>query len=190
MCSTEAQRIELVICPPFRLLSSTIPWPLQPRLSSIFTFPTCLSVPVSMRSSRAPLLFGSSRAWSRSCHLCSPGIYWMVHALLFCPCSRYCNEKDPQSGQGPDNMRLPSVCTGHFPLAFPDQEGRNRHHRSPLFAISILSDLAVRPSPSRAQCTLTLPCLLAHPSLRLCIPPVLQSVVEAIEPSPCGPNMT
>jgi len=64
-------------------------------------------------------------------------------------------EKVPQRGQGPDNMRLPSVCRGHLPLALPDQEARNRPCWAPLLAIFICSDLAVLPSPSRAQCTLT-----------------------------------
>ena len=162
-CSPEARRCELVFGPPFGLLSTTIPWPLQPRFSLIFTFPTSPSLLVSMRCSRAPLLFGSSMAWSRSCQLCSPGIFWMVRALLCCPCSRHWSEKGTKQEQGPDSTRLPSVCRGHLPLALPDQEARNRHCWSPLFATSICSDLAALPTPSRAQCTLTLPCLLAHP---------------------------
>ena len=113
------------------------------------------SFPVSMRPSREPLLFGSSMAWARSCHMSSPGISWKPYVLLCCPCSRCCSEKSPQCGQGPDTMRLPSVCRGHLPLALPDQEARNRHCWAPQLAISFLSDLAALPSPGRAQCTLT-----------------------------------
>ena len=60
--------------------------------SLIFTFPTSPYLQVSMRSSRAPLLFGSFMAWPRSCHLCSSGIFWMVYHLLCCPCTRCWNE--------------------------------------------------------------------------------------------------
>ena len=108
-----------------------------------------------MRSSRAPLPFGSSMAWSGSCHQCSPGISRIAYVLLCCPCSRCCSEKDPQRRHWPDNMRLPSVCREHLPLALPDQEARNRHCWAPQLAISFLSDLAALPSPGRAQCTLT-----------------------------------
>ena len=123
--------------------------------SLIFAFPTSPSWLVSMRPSRTPLLFGSSMAWSRSCNLCSPGISWMVYALLCCPCCRHKSEKGPKSGQGLHNNRLPCVCRGDLLLALPDQEARNRHCWAPLFAISIHSDMAVLPSPRTGQCTLT-----------------------------------
>ena len=91
-------------------------------------------------------------------------------ALLCCPCTRYWSEKSPQRGQGPDNMRLPCVCRGHLPLALPDQE-----------AISVCSDLADRPSPGRAQCTLT-DFIVSSPIQRkdslspLCYSPVVEAI--------------
>ena len=97
-----------------------------------------------------------------------PGIFWMVYALLCCPCCRHKSEKGPKSGQGLHNMRLPCVCRGHLPLALPDQEARNRHCWAPLLAISFLSDLAALPSPGRAQCTFTegsRPSLSPHTSI-------------------------
>ena len=136
--------------------------------SLIFAFPTSPSWLVSMRPSRTPLLFGSCMVWSKSCHLCSPGISWMVYALLCCTCSRHKSEKGPKSGQGLHNNRLPCVCRGHLLLALPDQEARNRHCWAPLLAISFLSDLAALPSPGRAHCTPTegsCPSLSPRPSI-------------------------
>ena len=154
MWSAVAQRCELGFCPPFRLLSSTIPRPLQPRFPSIFTFPTTPSLPVSMRSSmRSPLQF----LYGLVKKLPSVLSRDPLGALLCCPCTRYWSEKSPQRGQGPDNTRLPGVCRGHLPLALPDQE-----------AISICSDLAALPSPGRTQCTLTegsRPSLSPRPSI-------------------------
>ena len=122
------QRCEFVFCPPFRLLSSSVPpLSLHPRFPLTFTFPTSPSFLVSMRSSRAPLLFGSSMAWSGCYHLCPPGMSWMVYGLQCCPCRKHYSEKGPQRGQRPDNMRLLSVCTAHLLFALPDQEARNRH---------------------------------------------------------------
>ena len=145
--------------------------------SLTFTFPTSPSLPMSMRSSRARLLFGSSMAWSGCYHLCPPGMSWMVYGLQCCPCRKHYREKGPQRGQRPDNMRLQSVCTAHLLLAFPDQEARNRHCWAPLMAISICSDLAALPCPGRAQCTLTgssRPSLPHHPSsVKTLYPPCL-----------------
>ena len=137
--------------------------------SLIFAFPTSPSWLVSMRPSRTPLLFGSPMAWSRICNLCSPGISWMVYALLCCPCSRYWSEKGPKSGQGLHREKLPTLCRGHLPLALPDQESRNRHSWAPLFTISFLfistvglhaqAELSALP-----QSAVTLPNLITHPS--------------------------
>ena len=167
MCSAVAQRCELGFCPPFRLLSSTIPRPLQPRFPSIFTFPTTPSLPVSMRSSmRSPLQF----LYGLVKKLPSVLSRDLLGALMCCPCTRYWSEKSPQRGQGPDNMRLPGVCRGHLPLALPDQE-----------AISVCSDLAALPSPGRAQCTLT-DFIVSSPIQRkdsvspLCYSPVVEAI--------------
>lgn len=179
------QRCEFVFCPPFRLLSSSVPpLSLQPRFPLRFTFPTSPSLLMSMRSSRAPLLFGSSMAWSGCYHLCSPGMSWMAYGLLCCPCSTHQSKKGPQRGHGPDNMRIPSVSIGHLPLALPDQEARNRHCWAPLLAISICSDLVALPSPGRTLCTLTegsRPSRSPRPSSvktvsLLCFSPVLEAI--------------
>ena len=135
----------------FLTLFPSQPYPAGPAAWVLFDLRIPHRYPAEHLSSLLdPLWFGS-----RNCHISSPGVFWMVYALLCCPCSRYMSEKGPKCGQGLHNMKLTSVCRVHLPLALPDQEVKNRHCWSPLFAISVHSDLVALPFPGRAQCTLT-----------------------------------
>jgi len=143
-----------------------------PSDSSAHPMATTIQVLFDLHIAHHPCLAGECEIQQSTSPL------WFLQSLVKKPSML---SRDLQDA-GPDNVRLPPVCRGHLPLALPDQEARNRHCWSPLFATSICSDLAALPTPSRAQCTLTLPCLLAHPLQRLSIPLVLQSS--------CGSHLT
>ena len=192
-------RCELDFCPPFGLHSSTIPWPLQTRFTWTFKFSTSPSLPVSMRCSRAPLLFGFSKAWWTNCQLCSPGISWILYALLCRPCSRYWSEKGPQRGQGPETSGsyLSALGTFHFLLMIrkPGTDTVGLLYLPLPFTLTWLlchPKEELRAHPQRA---VALFCLLSHLSWRLmlqssCVP-VIQTRAQACKCTKlCSPAHT
>lgn len=119
MCQSSLLRSRVVILlfPMFSLLGilkSTMLLPTLPTLHHTFTHPPVSSLFISKRYSRAPPWLAP---WLQlgSCHQCTPEIFWIACALLFCLSGRY------QGGwslpEGPVLLgirRFYSVCRSHL----------------------------------------------------------------------------
>ena len=100
----------------FLTLFPSEPYPAGPAVQVLFDLRILHRYPAENLCSLDPLWLGSG-----NCHMSPPGTFWMVYALLCCPCSRYRSEKGPKCGHALHSVNLPSACREHLPLALPDQ---------------------------------------------------------------------
>ena len=184
VCSPEVQRCEFVLFPPLRLLSSTIPWPLQIRFSLTITFPM------------GPCCWW---VWDLAKHLCSSDPLCLGQEAAGCALQRFSGRCMPCCAVPAADTAVKKAPTGDKGLTTsgPHLSEEGTFHllfliRKPgtdtvgllclpfQFALSSLLCHPQEELSALSQRAVALPCLLIHPSLRLCIPWCYSPVVEAI----------